>query len=173
MNRLVTVLVVLLLTALTGCGAGPKSGKGFTLPDGDAERGRETFVALKCHACHTVHETNIPTLDSAREPDRSVQLGGRVTRIQTYGELVTSIINPSHRVAKGFEPVTATPDDAATDSEPGVTAENAAADLKPVSPMTNYNNVMTVSELADLVAFLQSHYELIEYESTDYPDYYY
>ena len=39
--------------------------------------------------------------------------------------------------------------------------------------MTNYNDVMTVTQLADLVAFLQSHYELKDYEPTPYGPYYY
>ena len=35
----------------------------------------------------------------------------------------------------------------------------------------NFNDVMTVTELTDLVAFLQSNYKLLEYEPTDYPMY--
>jgi hypothetical protein len=38
--------------------------------------------------------------------------------------------------------------------------------------MTVYNDVMTVSQLIDIVAFLQAHYELRPYEPTPYPDYY-
>jgi hypothetical protein len=38
--------------------------------------------------------------------------------------------------------------------------------------MTVYNDVMTVSQLADIVAFLQAHYELQPYEPTSYPDFY-
>ena len=38
--------------------------------------------------------------------------------------------------------------------------------------MTVYNDVMTVSQLIDIVTFLQSHYELRPYEPTPYPDYY-
>ena len=65
----------------------------------------------------------------------SIALGGEVTRIQTYGELVTSIINPSHRLAEGY-PV-----------------DTVSVDGK--SRMRNYNDVMTVTELTDLVMFLQ------------------
>ncbi|MCA9231605.1 MAG: hypothetical protein KDA57_13220 [Planctomycetales bacterium] len=80
-----------------------------------------------------------------------VALGGKVSQIKTYGELVTSIINPSHRFAKGY-----TPGEVAVEGE---------------SKMTNYNDVMTVSQLIDLVAFLQAHYEIREYEPTHYPLY--
>ena len=81
----------------------------------------------------------------------SIALGGEVERIDTYGELVTSIINPSHRLAKGY------PIDA------------VSVDGK--SKMRNYNDVMTVTQLNDLVMFLQSKYKLHEYELTDYPMY--
>jgi hypothetical protein len=37
------------------------------------------------------------------------------------------------------------------------------------SQMRNYNDVMTVAQLADLVTFLQSHYTLVPYEPTHYP----
>ena len=76
-----------------------------------------------------------------------------MTRIQTYGELVTSIINPSHRLARGY-------------------AVEEIASEEGESEMKNYNDVMTVSELIDLVTFLQSHYSLREYEITRYPLYY-
>ena len=36
------------------------------------------------------------------------------------------------------------------------------------SPMPSFNDVMTVSQLIDLVAFLQGQYELVPYERTVY-----
>ena len=75
-----------------------------------------------------------------------------MARIKTYGELVTSIINPSHRLAKGY-------------AEANVAMEGK-------SNMTVYNDVMTVRELIDLVAFLQSHYELRVYDHTVYSPYF-
>lgn len=38
--------------------------------------------------------------------------------------------------------------------------------------MRNYNDVMTISELVDLVAFLETHYELNPYLRTEYRMYY-
>lgn len=70
----------------------------------------------------------------------------------TWSWLVTSIINPSHRFA------------------PGHPADAVQADGQ--SAMTNYNDVMTVSQLVDLVTYLQTQYKLKEYELTDYPPYY-
>jgi L-cysteine S-thiosulfotransferase len=137
---------------IAGCAPAPQSGRGFTLPDGDVEKGREAFVELQCHACHHVDGVEFPAAEDGT--DMAVQLGGKVPRIQTYGELVTSIINPSHKVAKGYVKEEVTKDDEGK-----------------VSRMLNYNEIMTVQQLTDLVKFLQSHYELQPLEPTDYPTY--
>jgi hypothetical protein len=133
---------------IVGCDPGPKSGRGFTLPEGDAERGETAFVELKCYACHKVSGVELPDPDDGV---RVVTIGGEVARIQTYGELVTSIINPSHKLAKGY------------------LADEVSQEGK--SLMTNNNDAMTVSQLIDLVAFLQSHYSLKPYDPTEYPIY--
>ena len=134
---------------VAGCSPAPTSGKGFTLPNGDADSGRLAFVELNCHHCHTVAGTELPTVD---ERELNIRLGGEVARIGTYGELVTSIINPSHRLAKGHP------------------TEEVSEDGH--SLMRNYNDVLTVRQLIDLTAFLQSRYVLREYEPTDYSHYY-
>ncbi len=136
-----------LLACLLGCDPPPQSGKGFTLPEGDVERGKEAFVALLCHSCHDVSGVELPEIEL--ESDTEVTLGGEVTRIRTYGELVTSIINPSHKLASGYKP-----EDIATDGQ---------------SKMANYNDAMRVQELIDLVAFLQSRYTLRPQVPTEYP----
>ena len=141
------LLMTVALSLTSGCATPPKSGKGFTLPEGDAQQGKENYVDLQCNACHTIN--GIDQIAAAgQEPELSIALGGEVTRIETYGELVTSIINPSHRLAKGY-PVDA-----------------VSVDGK--SRMKNYNDAMTVTQLTDLVAFLQSKYKLAEYELTEY-----
>jgi len=148
---MVKVICCLLITAAlsmaAGCATPPKSGKGFTLPEGDAQAGKANYVSLQCNACHTIDGVD----QMGEEPERSIALGGEVTRIETYGELVTSIINPSHRLAKGY-PVD-------------------AVSVNGKSKMRNYNDAMTVTQLTDLVAFLQSKYKLLEYELTEYPMY--
>ena len=152
MNVLRLILAMAVVTGFAGCQGDPKSGKGFTLPEGDADQGKAVFTQLHCYDCHSVSGVELP---EAAEPDQTiVRLGGEVTRIQTYGELVTSIINPSHRLARSY------------------TVKNDATEEN-VSPMKNYNDVMTVNQLIDLVAFLQSHYELREYEPTGYAPYHY
>ena len=145
-------LAMLSLVLFVGCSRdNPKSSYGFTLPEGDATVGKELFVSYSCHECHTVSATSLP--DPTVVADKRVTLGGEVTRIQTYGELVTSIINPSHKLAVGYKR-----DEVADEGE---------------STMTNYNDVMSVSELINLVAFLQSRYRLKPYEPTAYDMYMY
>ena len=144
------LLMTVALSVTSGCVTPPKSGKGFTLPEGDAQAGKANYMSLQCNACHKINGVDQIAAES-EEPELSITLGGEVTRIQTYGELVTSIINPSHRLAKGY-PVDA-----------------VSVDGK--SKMKNYNDAMTVTQLADLVAFVQSKYKLLDYELTDYPIY--
>jgi hypothetical protein len=135
------------IVCLIGCA--PRD-NAFTLPPGDAERGQKAFVAFRCYDCHRVNGVDLPV---GEEPDQvMVDLGGEVERLKDYGDLVTAIVNPSHRLAKGYD------------------ASLVADEGK--SRMTVYNDVMTVSQLTDIVAFLQAHYELRPYEPTRYPDYY-
>lgn len=145
-------IAALFVSALAGCSRdNPTSSYGFTLPKGNAEEGEQIFVSYTCHECHTVSGTKLPELDFRAE--KQVAIGGRVGRIQTYGELVTSIINPSHKLATGYRK-----DDIAEEGH---------------SKMTNYNEIMTVSDLVHLVAFLQSKYDLKPYEPSEYDMYYY
>lgn len=122
---------VSVLILLTGCGSE------FALPEGDIQRGREAFVALQCHTCHSV--ADIDQVESDLSPPIHRRLGGTVTRVKSYEDLVTSIINPSHRPGR--------------------------------SPMPNYNDVMTVQQLVDLVTFLQSEYR-VQVPPVHYPVYY-
>lgn len=140
-------LVIVLALAAAGCYSDPMSQRGFSLPKGDAEAGREAFVYMQCYQCHTVTGEDFPPVPGAEPP--YVQLGGKVSQVKTYGELVTAIINPSHRIAKGYADE--------------VVAEDGE------SKMYYYNDYMTVQELIDIVWYLQSHYDLeipeVEYRS--------
>jgi sulfur-oxidizing protein SoxX len=150
MKRIGAILVTLVVAlGLSACEADRMSEKGFSLPEGNALAGREAFVYMHCHECHTVTGEEFPALPLADPP--FVELGGKVTRVKTYGELVTAIINPSHKLAKGY-PVEM------------VTNNNE-------SKMPVYNGYMTVQELIDIVAFLQPHYDVYvpQYEYRIYP----
>ena len=140
MWRLAQLTFVLLILFTTGC-TNAKSASGFRLPDGDVERGKAAFAELKCQTCHTVKGTDIPSPGKDYAYVRVVVLGGEIRRVKTYGELVTSIINPSHVLAPGY------PKDL-------ITKDGHSA-------MPDFNDSMTIRQLIDLVAFLQSRYELV------------
>jgi L-cysteine S-thiosulfotransferase len=148
MAKAIFCLLMTVAVALTsGCIPPPQSGKGFTLPEGDAQAGKATYVSLRCNTCHTIDGIDqIASQSGEREPP--IALGGEVTQIKTYGELVTSIINPSHRLATGYP--------------------TYAVSVDGESKMKNYNDAMTVTQLSNLVAFVQSKYTLLEYEPTYY-----
>ncbi len=151
MKVLLSLLLLLSGLLVSGCDTGPQSPRGFSLPTGDKERGKNVFLSYNCLACH--HIESVDDQGTAKELEVSVKLGGTTHRVKTYADLVTSIINPSHRLAKNYDP--------------GQVADEAGK-----SKMRNYNDVMTVTELIDLVAFLQPHYELKEYPQTTYYGYY-
>jgi mono/diheme cytochrome c family protein len=152
MMRRKTGLFLLLaaVAGLSGCEADRMSEKGFSLPEGNAMAGREAFVYMHCHECHTVVGEEFPAVAMADPP--YVELGGKVTRVKTYGQLVTAIINPSHKLAQGYP------------------AEQVANEGDE-SRMPVYNGYMTVQELIDIVAYLQPHYDVYvpQYEYRIYP----
>ncbi len=133
---------------ITGCAS---RDEGFTLPQGDAERGKAAFVSIGCVECHSVHHVELPESDAPG--GRLLKLGGDVEYAKAYEDLVTGIINPSHRLAKGYKP--------------------SAEAVEGQSPMKVYNDVMTVAQLIDIVTFLQEHYVPIPRDQTPYPEYIY
>jgi hypothetical protein len=133
------LVVVFGTAALQGCATESSRG-GVRLPQGDAVKGREAFVELRCNACHRIEGFDPPTSIVAAT---RVTLGGQTARIRTYEDIVTSIANPSHRVARGYPPETVTVD--------GV----------PLMSLIRLNEVMTVQQLIDLAAFLQTKYDVV------------
>lgn len=149
--------LILLLAGLTlvGCSQEQVANRGFSLPIGDPDNGRQVFLDYQCLQCHVLQGTEFSD-DEWRLTEGegiAVELGGATTKLQTYGDLVTSIINPSHRIAKGYP------------------LEQITEDGE--SKMSYYNQVMTVEELIDLVTFLRSKYEFKSYPETIYPYYVY
>lgn len=128
---------VLCATALQGCSAA--TALGISLPVGTAERGREAFIGLECHACHRIEGKDLPGYSGAVVP--AIALGGHTPQIESYGDIVTSIINPSHRLARSYR----------TGGWSGGRESPMAARY--------LNEVMTVQQLVDLVAFLSEEYE--------------
>ena len=145
------ILILLTTLILVACSEGPESPRGFSLPEGNVDAGKAVFISYQCLSCHTLQGVT----DSGTEQHlpKKVPLGGDVTKIKTYGELVSSVINPSHKIAPGFK-------------------REGYIDADGQSLMRNYNDVMTVNELVDLVAFLQPQYNLKPFNRTNYPTYF-
>jgi len=142
-------LLVAAVAVLGGCERDRMSERGFSLPEGNAVAGRDTFQYMQCHQCHTIEGEDFPVIEGLDPP--YVELGGAVTRVKSYGELVTAIINPSHKLASGY-------------------ADEVISDGSE-SHMYIYNRYMTVQELVDLVMFLQPHYDVVvpQYNYRTYP----
>jgi len=132
------ILVGAMLASALACDSGRKSATGFRLPEGDVERGKAAVLELKCHACHEIAggEFTEPIAD----PPVPVRLGGETPYVRTDGQFVSSIINPSHQLAYGFR--------------------KELVESGGESRMANYNELMTVEQLIDIVVFLQSIYEV-------------
>jgi L-cysteine S-thiosulfotransferase len=135
MSRSGTVTLFLVATfAVCGCEAPRKSARGFHLPDGDAARGQAAFVELRCSSCHSVAGVALPA--PVVDPPLPFALGDWSARGYTDGELVTAILDPSHDITRA--------------SPVGVQSGR-------LSRMGNFDDVITVRQLVDLVAFLQAH----------------
>ena len=86
-----------------------------------------------------------------KEFEPPVLLGVTSIRVTTYADLVTSVINPSHKLARNYQ-LTLIQQDG-------------------VSKMLVFNDVMTVTELINLVTFLQPKYKVPHDEYTYYGPY--
>jgi cbb3-type cytochrome oxidase cytochrome c subunit len=126
--------------------------RGFALPEGDIAEGKATYTRLACNECHSISGIEW----KGGSDNLNIQLGGEVALQKSYGDLVTSIINPSHKIAPRYKQKT-----------------SAEATEEGLSKMKNYNEVMTVQELVDLIAFLQSEYEVVGIPTSDYYPYHY
>lgn len=135
---------------VSGCTHGEHPRNRFSLPDGDIARGQATFEKLKCTDCHTIPRIKFESSVNPKEP--TIALGGLKSKPTYYIDLVTSIINPSHRLPHGYR------DDDITSNG--------------ISNMKNYNDEMTVTQLVDLVTFLETHYEVRSYQPYHYHPYY-
>ena len=139
MNRKAIPVVGVAAFCLSFCASPEKSPSGFRLPDGDVQAGQAAFLELQCNACHKVRGLDLP--GPVADPPVPIALGGTVDYQPTDGRFVTSVINPSHKLARGY---------------PKQSIESGG-----ISRMADYSDVMTVRQLVDLVAFLHSRYEFV------------
>ncbi len=145
------IFLLAVLMQLTACGRTADSPAGFSLPKGDPSRGQELFTSFQCGSCHFLPgegSTTVETEAAENKITHKIRIGREVPHVVTYAELVTSVINPSHRISTRYGREMMTPEGN--------------------SKMQNYNDVMTISELIDLVAFLQPLYKVVPYQPTNY-----
>lgn len=111
-----------------------ESARSVYLPPGDVEAGKEAFREFRCFACHAVTGEEFPPQGAS--PPTDVTLGENWDRWISDNELVTAIINPSHKIDPTYE-------------------KERVTSFAGGSRMAHYGNIMTVQQLADLVAFLR------------------
>ena len=125
---------------MAGCPINETSPMGFRLPEGSIWKGKTAFVELGCIECHTVKgEDLMPEGDESRSVN--IVLGGEVTRVKTYGQLVTSIINPSHVIKPEYR--------------------ERFMDSEGKSIMPDFTQKMTARQMIDIAEFLQARYEVV------------
>jgi hypothetical protein len=126
--------IVAMSVGLSACDLSKESARGFSLPEGNAEAGEQAFVSYGCINCHKVEGVTAPA-NHKYLLAKPVQLGGPSSLVRSYGELVTSIINPSHKLS------------------PRVPVSQSSIGQQ--SKMANLNDELVVTDLVNLVTFLQ------------------
>lgn len=116
---------------------------GFPAEQGDVTAGRQAFIDHHCHQCHSIAGERLPPLAGADAP--ILELGGPTTIVRSYADLTTSIINPQHAISERYR------DQRLLQTE---------LPLESPMPMPNLDT-MTVRQLIDIVAFLDSRYEVL------------
>ncbi len=97
-NLAILLVSALLAIGLFACDSGPNSPRGFCLPKGDAVNGEKVFMSYQCLACHNFERFDYESVN--KEMESPILLGGSTTSVKTYADLVTSVINPSHKLAR-------------------------------------------------------------------------
>lgn len=120
------------------------SNPAFPIQEGDIGRGRQAFIDHRCHQCHSVSGVRLPALDGAGPIQ--LELGGEIVAVRSYVDLMTSIINPNHIISETYREQLSLEGSVPLDSP---------------MPMPHIER-MSVRQLIDLVAFLDSRYVLIE-----------
>jgi L-cysteine S-thiosulfotransferase len=136
------VLAVGLAMLGVGCATYPTFG--FPVEEGSIDGGRQAFLDHQCHQCHTVAGLRLPEHAGALSP--LFELGGETSSLKAYSELVTSIVNPDHRISERYREEI---------------LRQYMPPLQSPMPMAHIET-MTVRQLIDLVAFLDSRYVLID-----------
>lgn len=128
-----------LLLTLAACTRESPPVKGFVLPEGDLVKGEKVFVKYHCHACHTIPGVDLPRIEPP--PPFVMAIGGEVYRVKNSGELLTAVLNPTHVLSQEY-----------------VAKLDKAQQSNVSSPMPYYGDAMSITEMINLVTFLQAQY---------------
>ena len=142
-----TLTVLSWVAVVSGCAY---QGFGFPVQEGSVEAGRQAFIDHKCHQCHSVAGIRLPPLAGASPV--MLELGGATAEVKNYAELMTSVINPDHAISERYREQLRL---------------EGAVPLESPMPTPQIDN-MTVRQLLDLVAFLDSRYVQVEGYRSDY-----
>ena len=133
--------LALLAPLVVGCAG--TSIFGFPADEGDIVAGRQAFIDHRCHQCHSIADEQLPPLAGADRP--ILELGGPTTVVRSYADLTTSIINPNHSISERYR-------------EQELLSLRLPVDS--IMPRPNLDT-MTVRQLIDIVAFLDSKYSVL------------
>lgn len=140
--RLGKVLIVLAVTLPVLAGCISSSTFAFPVERGDVAAGRQAFIEHRCQRCHTVAGETLPPPPGMSFP--MLQLGAPPTEIRSYADLTTSIVNPNHALSERYR------------------QQLQQTGVPPDSPMPAQSlDTMTVRQLINIVAFLNSKYETL------------
>jgi len=136
----------------TACSEYPPPVEGFVMPRGDAVRGKQVFIDVKCYACHDIAGIEFPQREF--EPPLVLTIGARLHRVKTSGELLTAVIYPDHVISPKY-----------------VSALKMAGKAADLTPMPNVGGLMSVTDLIDLIEFLDQQYSRLmpAYYKSHYP----
>ena len=133
----IALVIIIPLAFLSGCEKAQAPVKGFILPPGDATLGKQAFVEIGCPKCHTVVGANIQQPPSEQF---HIELGEDNRRVRHYGDLLTSVVNPDHKVSAAYRVQDESKDEIS-------------------SPMPKFASTMTVEQMLNIVEFLHQAYE--------------
>jgi mono/diheme cytochrome c family protein len=111
---------------------GVPKGWSFTLPEGNPRAGRQVFIEMECFKCHAITNEDFPPVNRSTG-EVGPDLTGMGSR-HPAEYIAESIINPNAVIITG----------------PGYTGSDG------LSIMPTYNDVLTLHQLIDLVAYLKN-----------------
>lgn len=109
------------------------------VPRGKEERGLKIFTEKGCYSCHSAGATKLPEVEAG--PRLVIELGGDLHASWTRDDYARAIMNPNHVVAEDYRIAMMRLGD-------HFKAEN--------SPMPEFTDTLTVSDLIHLTTFLDS-----------------